>query len=99
MLLALKVVGQPLAGGTAINIVGGDLNEVLFAEPASSLGTRGHRLRQRHRDAGFLAGPDLPALIISAVGHDIERLDSHFLTRLPVQSRGFVKKESVPHWC
>jgi hypothetical protein len=36
----------------AINIVGGDINEVLFAEAASSLGTRGHRLRQRHRDVG-----------------------------------------------
>ena len=65
-------IGQPLAGGTAINIVGGDIDEVLFAETASSLGTRGHRLRQRHRYVGVLASLNLLAIVITAVCHDIE---------------------------
>jgi hypothetical protein len=75
-------IGQPLAGRTAINIVGGDIDEVLFAEATGSLGTRGHRLRQRHRDVGVLASLNLLAIVIAAVCHDIERLNAHLGSRL-----------------
>ena len=77
------MISEPLAGGTAINIVGGDIDEVLFAEAASSFGARSDRLRQRHRDVGFLAGLDLLSIVLAAVCHDFERLDSHLVAGLP----------------
>src|SRR5205814_5217860 len=55
-----------------------DIDEVLFAEAASSLGTRSPWLRQCHGDAGLLAGLDLFALIVAAISYSIERLDGHF---------------------
>ena len=53
LLFAGETVGQPLAGGTAIDVLGRDINEVLFAEAAGSLGTGGLWLRQCHGDAGL----------------------------------------------
>jgi hypothetical protein len=75
-------ISQPLAGGTAINIVGSDIDEVLFAEAASSFGTRSLRLRQYHGDAGLLAGLDLIAFMVATIGHRIERPNTHLGSRL-----------------
>src|SRR3954451_17806120 len=66
---------------TNINIVGRDIDEVLLAEPARRLGTRSLRLRQRNSDACLLAGADLFARVVAAIGHSIERLNDHLGSR------------------
>src|SRR3954466_5889361 len=66
---------------TNINIVGRDIDEVLLAEPARRLGTRSLRLRQRNSDACLLAGADLFARVVAAIGHSIERLNAHLGSR------------------
>ena len=82
VLFVCTTIGQPLAGGAAIDIVYGDIDEVLLAETSFRLGTRGHRLRQSDRDAGHLAGQYLPARVIPSIGHDIEGLRANLRARL-----------------
>src|ERR1700678_101114 len=43
--LGCEPIGQPLGGGTAIDIVRRKVDEVLLAETARRLGARSHRLR------------------------------------------------------
>src|SRR5262249_12030144 len=76
------VIGQPLTSWTNINIVGRDIDEVLLAETARRLGTRSLRLRQRNSDACLLAGADLLARVVAAIGHSIERLNTQLGSRL-----------------
>ena len=45
VLLVRVPVGQPLASGTAIDIIRRNVDEVLLAEAACGLGARSHRLR------------------------------------------------------
>ena len=75
--LAVLDIGAPigllLAGGAAIDIVGGNRNEILLAEAAGGFRARGLRPGQHDGDAGILAGLDLLALVVAAVGHHIER--------------------------
>ena len=73
----MSSVGE--AVGRAFRPAGADVNvllrhvaEVLLAEAPFRLCVRGHRLGQRDRDAGFLAGQDLFAVEVAAVGDDIE---------------------------
>jgi len=69
-----KTIGQPLSGGTAIDILDRDIDEVLLAEAPFRLGARGLRLGQRNRDTGLLAGLDLLAVVVAAVRYRIEGL-------------------------
>src|SRR3990172_4254377 len=49
VLLGGEVVLEALAGRAAIDILVGQIDEVLLAEPSFRLRARRHRLRQRHR--------------------------------------------------
>jgi len=49
-------IGQPFAGRAAIDVLPGQIDEVLLAEATLGLGARCHRLWQRDRDAGLIAG-------------------------------------------
>jgi hypothetical protein len=51
-----KTIGERLSSGTAIDILGRDIDEVLLAEAPFRFGARGLRLGQRNRDTGLLTG-------------------------------------------
>ena len=63
-------MAEPFAGGTNVNVVLSHIAEVLLAE---ALRVRGHRLWQRHRDAGFVTIKDLLTAEVAAVGDGIEQ--------------------------
>src|SRR6266481_7232441 len=82
VLLVCITIGQPLTGGTKIDIVLGDIDEVLLAEPPFGLGTRGHRLREIDRYAGLLTGHNLFASVIPAIGNNLDGLRTNRRARL-----------------
>src|ERR1700741_4785333 len=59
-------VFEMLPGWTTIDILAGDIDEVLLAEPAFRFRARCHRLWQRYCDAGLTAGQDVLAVEIAA---------------------------------
>src|ERR1044072_8342697 len=65
-LFAVLLVGgsvlQTLAGRTAIGVLVGHVDKVLFAEPPRPFRARCHWLWQCHRDAGLVALQDLWAV-------------------------------------
>lgn len=71
-LLIRVAIGQPLAGRTPIDILLGDVDEVLLAKAAIRFGTRRQRLRQRHRDASLVTREDLQAVEVAAIGDGFE---------------------------
>ena len=46
------VIGELLTGGAKVDVVSGDIDEILLAEPPFGVDARCHRLRQIDRDAG-----------------------------------------------
>src|SRR5262245_4721960 len=65
-LFSILLVGVPiletLAGWAAIDVLLRQVDKVLLAEPPCRLGSRGHRFRQRHRDASLVAFQNLGAV-------------------------------------
>jgi hypothetical protein len=53
-----EVVFEMLAGGAAVDVLFGQIDEVLLAEAAVRLRARRHRLRQCHQDTCTIAGQD-----------------------------------------
>jgi hypothetical protein len=75
------------------HIILNDVDEVLLARAAFSLGARGHGFRRRDGDPHILAGQDLLAVEVASIGHDIEalRLERGFrLLRHPRELRAIV---------
>ena len=67
-----EVVNQPLVGGTDVDIVARHIPKVLFGKTPFGLAARGLRLRQRDGDIGLVAGQDLLALEVAAIGNHIQ---------------------------
>src|SRR5271168_3613516 len=72
--LASKAISQLLPSRAPIGIFLREIDKVLFAEAPVRLGARSHRLGQRHRDAGLVAGEDLRTAEVAAISNSIERL-------------------------
>ncbi len=70
MFFAGEAMGQALAGRAGIDVLVGHVAEILLAEPALRLGARGQRLGQGDGDPGPVAGQDLLAVEVAAVGAD-----------------------------
>ena len=70
------VVGELLAGGTNIDVLLSHIAEVLLAKATFRLNARGHRLRQRHRNSGLVAGKDFRAAVVAAIGNSLEFIDA-----------------------
>ena len=66
--LSCIIILQFLTGRAAIDILRRQIDEVLLAEAAFRLRARRHRLGERHRDAGLLAGQDLLTVEVAAIG-------------------------------
>src|SRR5262245_32068607 len=79
ILLGRHAIAQLLAGRTAIDILGGIVDEVLLAETTIRLRTRCHWLRQRHRNASIIASLDLRAVVVTAIDRKSTRLNSSHL--------------------
>ena len=60
-------IRQLLASGTAISVLGVEIEKVLLAKPAFRFGARRHRFGERHRDAGQFAFEDLGAVVVAPV--------------------------------
>src|SRR5262245_66348701 len=75
ILLVRVVVFKLLAGRTAIDILVSEINEVLLAETALCLNAGCHRLWKRHNDARLVAGEDLLAAEVAAVGNGLELVE------------------------
>lgn len=73
-MIELANLSQPLAGRAGIDIVLSDLDEVLLAKAAFSLGAGRHGLGQRDGDARLLKRQDLLAVEVAAIRHDIEAI-------------------------
>src|SRR5215475_13032553 len=69
-------VGQLLTCRAAVDILCGQIDEILLAEPAVGLRARCHRLRHRHSDVGLLAGQNLRAVEVAAISDDIEMVST-----------------------
>jgi hypothetical protein len=76
------MIGQLLPRWTAIGILFRQIGEVLLSEAAIRLRARGHRLRQRHCNIGLLAGQNLGAVEVAAIGNGIEMLSADCLLGL-----------------
>src|SRR6516162_3736592 len=72
------VVFQPSTGQAAIDVALGQIGEVLLAEADRGLGTRRHRFRHSHGNAGLIARHNLLAAEVAAIG---DRLQSISLQR------------------
>src|SRR5437762_151278 len=75
-------IWQPLASWTAVNILFGQISEVLLAEAPLRFSAGRQRLRQCHCDACLVAGEDLGAAEVAAIGHGIKPLGLHNSLRL-----------------
>src|SRR6056297_2418831 len=85
--LAGKAVGQPLAGRTPVLVILGDVGKRTAIEEATCLVPRGLRLREIGLDPGLLAGADLIAIVVAAVGDHLERLGAQCRLCLAGQRR------------
>src|ERR1700736_6637933 len=81
-------IGQLLPRWTTIDILRRHIDKVLLAVSAFRLRTRGHRLRERHRYVGLLAGQNLGAVVVAAIGNGIEMLSTEHVLGL----RGHLSK-------
>src|SRR4051794_28031714 len=81
-LLVRVAIWQPLASWAAIGILLGQIHEVLLAEAPLRFGPRGQRLRQRHRDARFVAFKNLWAAEVSTIDNSLECLSLQDRLRL-----------------
>ncbi len=63
---------QPLSCRAAIDVLVGQIDEVLLAEAAFRFSARCHRLGQRHRDASLLARQDFGSIKVAAIGNSLE---------------------------
>ena len=66
--------GQPLAGGTAVDVLLGQIDEVLLAEATLGLGVGCQGLWNVGLHPERLAGQDLLAVEVAAVGQHLEPL-------------------------
>src|ERR1700685_985574 len=66
------VVGEPLSGGTNINVLFSQIAKVLFAKTSFRLCIRRHRLWQRDRDTRPVALKNLLTAEVAAVRNNIE---------------------------
>jgi hypothetical protein len=71
-LLVRVAICELLTSRAAIDILIGQVDEVLLAEAAFGLRGRRHRFGQRHGNAVFIAGHDVIAVEVTAIGDDIE---------------------------
>ena len=69
-------IRQQLAGGAAIDILLGQVSEVVLAELALRLHAGCCGLGQRHGDAGIVARLDLLAAVVAAIGNGLELVDA-----------------------
>ena len=78
-LLALFLGGvaifELLSGRTAIEILIAEIDEVLLAETAFPFNAGRHWFRKRHGDARLIAGQDLLATEVAAIGNGFELVD------------------------
>src|SRR6516164_6910154 len=95
VLLARVPVGQLLARRATVDILWRQIDEILLAEPAVRLRARCHRLRQRHRDVGLLAGQNLRTVVVAAVSDGIEIISAKNVLRLRCHS-GELCRPRVP---
>ena len=72
--LARKTIWQLLPSRTAIGVLLWQIDKVRLAEAPIRPGTRRLRLGQSYRDAGLVAGEDLGAAEVAAIGNGLERL-------------------------
>src|SRR5215472_15563649 len=66
--------GQQFSGWAAIDVVFGNVDEILLAESPLGFGAGGQWLGHERRRASLLAGEDLFALEVATVGNDRQRL-------------------------
>lgn len=66
------MIGEPLCGGTNVNVLFSHIAEVLFAKTSFCFCIRCHRLWQGDRDAIFVARKDLVAAEVTAVCNNVE---------------------------
>src|ERR1700757_1075676 len=64
-------IRQSLPGRTTIGVFLRQIDKVLLTEASVRLGTRSHRLGQSYRDAGLVAGEDLRAAEVAAIGNGL----------------------------
>src|SRR5262249_53108236 len=82
ILLVRVTIGQLLARRTAIDILRRQVAKALLAKAATLLRARGHRLWQRHRNAGIIASLDFRAVVVPTIGDSIEMLSTEDLLGL-----------------
>src|SRR6516162_5447015 len=75
-------VGESFTSRADVYVLVSHVAEVLLAKTPIGLGVRGHRLWQRDCNARLLAGQDLRAVEVAAVGDDIEALCLEYVFRL-----------------
>src|SRR5580700_5148019 len=66
------MIGEPLSGGTDVNVLFSHIAEVLFAKTSFGFCIGRHRFWQRDRDAVFVALKDLLSAEVTAVCNNVE---------------------------
>ena len=87
-----------MAGRTDVGVLLIEIDEVLFAEAALRLGARGHRLGQRHRDARLVAGEDLGAVEVAAIGYRFDAVLAMIAYCLPSGELRAIQPLFVTSW-
>jgi hypothetical protein len=75
------VVGKLFSGRTAIHILVGEINKVLFAEATLGLNARGDRFGKRYCNAGFVTREDFLAAVVAPIGNGFEFVDAENFLR------------------
>src|SRR6185295_19495386 len=81
--LASEAIWQLLSSRTAIGVLLRQIDKVLLAEAPIRFGARRLRLGQSYCDAGLVAGEDLRAAEVAAIGNGLERLGLQYSLCLP----------------
>jgi hypothetical protein len=76
LLVRVSVLEAP-TGRATIDVLIGQIDEVLLPEAALRLGAPGSSAWQRHRDAGLVTLQDLRAVEVAAIGNSFEGVGSH----------------------
>ena len=93
VLLVRIIVPELLSGRTAIDILIAEIDEVLLAEAALCLNAGCHRFWKRNGDAGVVAGHDLLAVEVAAIGNGFELIDRQLCPVLATSQ--FVRYDQV----
>ncbi len=72
-------IRQPLPGRTTIGVFLRQIDKVPLTDAPVRLSARNHRLGQSYRDAGLMAGEDLRAAEVAAIGDGLERFQRELL--------------------